>query len=62
MPAILLLDAELKQDVLEIIDADQRLEFLIDILQDEIKILEIENIISSKAKEQMDQNQRESTI
>lgn len=31
------LDAELKQDVLEIIDADQRLEFLIDILQDEIK-------------------------
>ena len=53
------LDAELKQDVLEIIDADQRLEFLIDILQDEIKILEIENIISSKAKEQMDQNQRE---
>ncbi len=53
------LDAELKQDVLEVVDADQRLEFLIDILQDEIKILEIENIISSKAKEQMDQNQRE---
>ena len=53
------LDSELKQEVLETLNADQRLEFLIDILQDEIKILEIENIISSKAKEQMDQNQRE---
>ncbi len=53
------LGPEIKQQILEIFNADQRLEFLIEVLQEETKILEIENLIASKAKDQMDQHQRE---
>ncbi len=53
------LDSGLKQELLEITDEDMRLEYLVEALCEESKILELENLISTKAKEQMDQNQRE---
>ena len=48
-----------KQLILETIDVTERLETLIDILNQEIYILEIEDEISSKARERIDEQQRE---
>ena len=53
------LDYEDKQQVLEEENPVKRLQFLISVLEEEIRILEIENEIANKAKEQMDLNQRE---
>ena len=53
------LDYEDKQVVLEDCTPVRRLEKLIAILEQEIKVLEIENEITTKAREQMDQSQRE---
>ena len=47
------------QKVLEETDAGKRLDLVIGILNDEIKILGLENQISSKVKTSMDKNQRE---
>ena len=57
--ANIMLDYEQKQAVLEEMHPVRRLEKLAAILEKEIKILEIENDISEKAKEQMNQNSRD---
>lgn len=57
--ANVMLDFELKQEILDELHPVKRLEKLNSILEDEIQILEIENQISEKAKEQIDQNQRD---
>ena len=54
-----LLDYPIKQSVLETINVSDRLETLIDALQNEIYILEIEQEILDKSKERIDQSQRE---
>ncbi len=48
-----------KQLILETIDVNERLETLIDILNQEIYILEIADEISSKARERIDEQRRE---
>lgn len=53
------LDNNIKQSVLETIDVSDRLETLIDSLQNEIYILEIEQEILDKTKDKIDQSQRE---
>lgn len=53
------LDSAIKQSVLETINVSDRLEVLIDALQNEIYILEIEQEILDKSKERIDQSQRE---
>ncbi len=53
------LDPSIKQSVLETINVSDRLEVLIDALQNEIFILEIEQEILDKSKERIDQSQRE---
>ena len=53
------LDYEDKQQVLEEENPVKRLQFLISVLEEEIRILEIDNEIANKAKEQMDLSQRE---
>lgn len=53
------LDYENKQKILEIINPTKRLEKLIDFLTNEIYILEIEETINRKAKESIDDSQRE---
>lgn len=53
------LDYEQKQIILEELHPVKRLEKMNAILKDEIQILSIENEINQKAKEQMDQNQRD---
>ena len=54
-----LLDYPIKQSILETINVSDRLEMLIDALQNEIYILEIEQEILDKSKEKIDQSQRE---
>ncbi len=54
-----LLDYSTKQSILETINISDRLETLIDALQNEIYILEIEQEILSKSKDRIDQSQRE---
>ncbi len=54
-----LLDYTIKQSILETINVSDRLESLIDALQNEIYILEIEQEILDKSKERIDQSQRE---
>ncbi len=54
-----LLDYSIKQSVLETINVSDRLETLIDALQNEIYILEIEQEILDKSKDRIDQSQRE---
>lgn len=54
-----LLDYPIKQSILETINVSDRLEVLIDALQNEIHILEIEQEILDKSKERIDQSQRE---
>lgn len=53
------LDYSIKQSVLETINVSDRLETLIDALQNEIYILEIEQEILEKSKERIDISQRE---
>ncbi|MFR8003691.1 MAG: endopeptidase La [Hydrogeniiclostridium sp.] len=54
-----LLDYTKKQEILDEERPVRRLQRLDSILEDEIKVLAIENEINEKAKEQIDQNQRE---
>ncbi len=54
-----LLDYSIKQSILETINVSDRLEVLIDALQNEIYILEIEQEILNKSKDRIDQSQRE---
>ncbi len=54
-----LLDYPIKQSILETINVSDRLEALVDALQNEIYILEIEQEILDKSKERIDQSQRE---
>lgn len=53
------LDYEDKQMILEEVDPVKRLQTLISVLEEEIRVIEIENEIAAKAREQMDLNQRE---
>lgn len=53
------LDNNIKQSILETIDVSDRLEALIDALQNEIYILEVEQEILDKTKERIDLSQRE---
>lgn len=55
----LMLDFEQKQVILEELHPVRRLEKLVDILEHEVQVLEIENEITEKAREQMNQNQRD---
>lgn len=54
-----LLDYTIKQSILETLNVSDRLEALVDALQNEIYILEIEQEILDKSKERIDQSQRE---
>lgn len=53
------LEYEDKQEILNQLHPLKRLEYLMEVLEQENEILEIENEISAKAREQMEQNQRE---
>ncbi|MBQ4129329.1 MAG: endopeptidase La [Ruminococcus sp.] len=53
------LDYGVKQSILETIDVSDRLETLVDALQNEIYILEVEQEILDKTKERIDQSQRD---
>lgn len=53
------IDFERKQFILDEMHPVKRLQKLIDVLSDEIRILTIENEINQKAQEQIDENQRE---
>ncbi len=55
----IMLDYEQKQAILEELHPVKRLEKLNEILKNEIQVLSIESQISEKAKEQIDENQRE---
>jgi len=55
----IMLDYEQKQAILEELHPVKRLEKLVEILKNEIQVLSIESQISEKAKEQIDENQRE---
>ena len=55
----IMLDYEEKQIILEELHPVKRLEKLIDILKNEIQVLSLESKITEKAREQIDQNQRE---
>ena len=54
-----MLDAEIKQIVLETVSLSDRLEVLIDALQNEIFIMTVEQDIMEKAKSRIDQSQRD---
>ena len=53
------IDFERKQYILDELRPLKRLQKLIDILSEEVKILAVENEINQKAQAQMDENQRE---
>lgn len=55
----LLLDYHVKQSILEIYDEPERLECVLDVLVNENYVLRLEEEISLKAKENIDENQRE---
>ena len=57
--ANVMLDVEIKQLLLETISVSERLEILIDALQNEIFILSAEQEIMEKAKERIDRSQRD---
>ena len=57
--ANVMLDAEIKQLLLETVPVSERLEILIDALQNEIYILSAEQEIMEKAKERIDRSQRD---
>lgn len=48
-----------KQKILEIIDLDKRIEFLMVIMESEIDLLQVEKRIRSRVKKQMEKSQRE---
>lgn len=53
------LDHRTKQVILETVDITQRLETLLEILTNEVFLLKIENEVTEKAKQKIDQSQRE---
>lgn len=55
----IMLDFDEKQEILNELHPVKRLEKLIDLLENEIQIISIENEISDKTKEAIDENQRE---
>ena len=57
--ANVMLDAEVKQLILETVSVSERLEILVDALQNEIFILSAEREIMDKAKERIDRSQRD---
>ena len=57
--ANVMLDVEIKQLLLETVSVSERLEILIDALQNEIFILSAEHEIMEKAKERIDRSQRD---
>ena len=54
-----MLDTEIKQIILETVNISDRLEVLIDAMQNEIFIMSVEQDIMDKAKERIDQSQRD---
>ena len=54
-----MLDAEIKQIILETVDLSDRLEVLIDAMQNEIFIMTVEQDIMDKARSRIDQSQRD---
>ena len=54
-----MLDVEIKQMILETVNLSDRLEVLIDAMQNEIFIMSVEQDIMEKAKERIDQSQRD---
>ena len=54
-----MLDAEIKQIILETVNLSDRLEVLIDAMQNEIFIMTVEQDIMEKARERIDQSQRD---
>ncbi len=59
MAANVMLDFDLKQQILEELNPVKRLEKFDKILENEIRVLQIENELNEKTREQIDQNQRE---
>ncbi len=57
--AYMMLKQELKQELLEILDINKRVEKLIIIIQNEIEILKLEKKISNKVKSKIDKGQKE---
>lgn len=55
----LILDYHVKQTILDIFDETERLEYVLDVLTNENYVLGIEEEISRKAKERIDDNQRD---
>ncbi len=55
----LIIDYHVKQSILEIFDEIERLECVLDVLVNENYVLKLEEKISQKAKENIDENQRE---
>lgn len=55
----IILDYQDKQKILETLDSRKRLECLIEYITNEVFILEIEETISQKARERIDEGQRE---
>lgn len=55
----ILIDYESKQDILSEFDITKRLERLLDMLMEEVYILDVQNRITQKAQERMDEGQRE---
>ncbi|HHZ05758.1 MAG TPA: endopeptidase La [Clostridiales bacterium] len=53
------LEYKQKQEILETLDIKERLEILVNYVTDEIFVMEIENSIQLKAKERIDESQRE---
>ncbi len=53
------MNTEKKQEILEVVEPEERLESLIEILNYELEIMEIERTISSRVRQQMEQNQKE---
>ena len=59
LAANIMLDFTLKQEILEELNPAKRLERLDKILENEIRVLQIENELNEKTREQIDQNQKE---
>lgn len=55
----LILDYHIKQSILDIIDETERLECVLDVLVNENYVLRIEEEITQKARERIDENQRD---
>ncbi len=57
MASILPVELETKQKILEMVDLDERMMFLLTLLKDELQILNIEKDIEEQVKEQIDEQQ-----